>query len=191
MTRETGELIDWKDDRGFGFIRRPEGAGDLFVHIKSIQRTIARPKLGDLLSYSIGAGKDGRPVAVDVAVLGARRVVQRAPRVWAALILVALIVSGTLMGRLPIWVSFLYVIAGIGSFFYYGADKVAANRKGWRTPERKLHLVDLCFGVIGGLIGQHVFHHKIWKSHFVYITGLIAALHALTLGLIMTGVFEN
>lgn len=191
MARETGELIDWKDDRGFGFIRRPENAGDLFVHIKSIRATSQRPKLGDRLTYAIGPGKDGRPVAVDVSILGARKPVEQAPRVYAAVILIALLTTGIVLGRLPVWVSLLYGLAGVGSFLYYGADKVAANRKGWRTPERKLHIVDAAFGVIGGLLGQHVFHHKIWKSRFVIITSIIAAAHALVLGLIVVGVFEH
>lgn len=191
MPREAGELINWKDDRGFGFIRQPDGGADLFVHIKSIQKTNMRPKTGDHVFYSIGPGKDGRPVAINVKILGARALTRSAPRIWTALVLTVLLGTAIVMHRLPYWVALIYLIAGTGSYFYYLADKLAANRKGWRTPERKLHLIDLTFGIIGGLIAQHVYHHKIWKTQFVVITGVIAAIHALILGLAFVGVFEG
>ena len=154
MPREYGELIDWKDGRGFGFIRRPAGGPDLFVHIKSIQKTNLRPKAGDQVFFNIAPGKDGRPVAVDVRIEGARPLTRSAPRIWTALVLTVLLSTAIIMNRLPYWVALIYLIAGTGSYFYYLADKLAANRKGWRTPERKLHLIDLAFGIIGGLIAR-------------------------------------
>jgi uncharacterized membrane protein YsdA (DUF1294 family) len=53
----------------------------------------------------------------------------------------------------------------------------------------RLHLLDLTFGIIGGLLAQHVLRHKTYKPGFVMITALITALHVLTLGLIMFGVY--
>jgi uncharacterized membrane protein YsdA (DUF1294 family) len=52
-----------------------------------------------------------------------------------------------------------------------------------------LHLADLAFGIVGGLLAQHVLRHKTYKLGFVMVTGLITALHVLTLGLIMVGVY--
>lgn len=83
----------------------------------------------------------------------------------------------------------LYLIAGIASFVFYQADKRAAERREWREPERRLHLLDLTFGIIGGLLAQHVLRHKTYKPGFVTVTALITALHVLTLGLIMFGVY--
>jgi uncharacterized membrane protein YsdA (DUF1294 family) len=57
------------------------------------------------------------------------------------------------------------------------------------STERRLHLADLTFGIVGGLLAQHVLRHKTYKPGFVTITALITALHVLTLGLIMFGVF--
>ena len=45
------------------------------------------------------------------------------------------------------------------------------------------------FGIIGGLLAQHVLRHKTYKPGFVTVTALITALHVLTLGLIMFGVY--
>ena len=70
MAREQGILEDWHDARGFGFIRRPGHAGKIYVHMKSIGKSINRPKPGDRLSYEVGVGAGGRPAAINVEILG-------------------------------------------------------------------------------------------------------------------------
>jgi cold shock CspA family protein len=52
---------------GFGFIRRPDGS-KLYVHMKSIGKSVERPKPGDKLSYEVGEGANGRPAAVKVRI---------------------------------------------------------------------------------------------------------------------------
>lgn len=216
MARETGILEDWHDERGFGFIRRPGNAGKIYVHMKAIGKSIERPKPGDRLSYSISEGKGGRPQAVDVQILAPEPKPKpkaapkhvRAPefesekhrtaepglvrismRTAAAATIIVLLGNDIILGRFPVWVGLLYVIAGIASFLFYQADKRAAEQRQWREPERKLHLADLTFGIIGGLLAQHILRHKTYKPGFVTVTALITALHVLTLGLIMFGVY--
>ena len=213
MARETGILVDWHDSRGFGFIRRPAG-GKLYVHMKSIGKSVERPKAGDSLTYEISRGTDGRPVAVNVHNHGspkAQRVPEKPPsaeapkkptktqpesgllsisiRVAAAAVILVLLANNIMLERLPVWVGLLYLIAGVASFLFYQADKRAAARREWREPERRLHLLDLTFGIVGGLLAQHVLRHKTYKPGFVTITALITALHVLMLGLIMFGVY--
>ena len=212
MARETGILVDWHDARGFGFIQRPAG-GKIYVHMKSIGKSVERPKAGDTLSYEIDAGSAGRPVAINVHNHGSPKATaapkQAAPksvqtpkrarpepgllnistRVAAAAVLLVLLANDIMLGRFPPWVGLLYLIAGIASFVFYQADKRAAERREWREPERRLHLLDLTFGIIGGLLAQHVLRHKTYKPGFVMITALITALHVLTLGLIMLAVY--
>ena len=60
---ETGELIEWNDDRGFGFVQPLTGA-KLFVHISAFERSVRRPKVGDRLAFRRGPGKDGRPAVI-------------------------------------------------------------------------------------------------------------------------------
>ena len=207
MSRETGELIDWKDDRGFGFIRRPGGAETIFVHIRSIRRSGERPRVGDRMSYSVGVGKGGRSVATNVDILAsdpntatpaaeaARLERPKATatllsgRVWAAAVLLALLAANIFLARLPVWVAGLYLIASITSFCTYWIDKRAANAKISRTPESTLHTIDLVFGVIGGLLAQHILRHKTFKQGYVFETGVIAAFHILMLGLVLLRVF--
>ena len=212
MARETGILVDWHDARGFGFIQRPAG-GKIYVHMKSIGKSVERPKAGDTLSYEIDAGSAGRPVAINVHNHGSPKATaapkQAAPksvqtpkrarpepgllnistRVAAAAVLLVLLANDIMLGRFPPWVGLLYLIAGIASFVFYQADKRAAVRREWREPERRLHLLDLTFGIIGGLLAQHVLRHKTYKPGFVTVTALITALHVLMLGLIMFGVY--
>ena len=205
MTRERGKLEDWIDQRGFGFIRRPDGT-KLYVHMKSIGKSTERPKIGDNLEYTVSPGKDGRPVATDVIYVAApppppppplldehshapHTVLGIASRVFGAAVILALLSANIFMDRLPVWVAALYLIGGGASFMLYRNDKMAAIEHGWRRPEIRMHLVDLTFGIVGGLFAQHVFRHKTYKPTFVYITALITALHVLTLGLIMFGVY--
>jgi uncharacterized membrane protein YsdA (DUF1294 family)/cold shock CspA family protein len=204
VTRETGVLVDWRDKRGFGFIRRP-GGDKIYVHMKSIGKSVDRPTPGDKMEYTVIQDNAGRPVAVEVRVVReapttpprllsghshARHTVMGvATRVFGAAVILALLSANIFTGQLPLWVPMLYFVGGIGSFALYRADKLAAVDHGWRLPEFRLQLVDLTFGIVGGLFAQHVFRHKTYKPEFVTITALIAALHILVLGLILFGVY--
>lgn len=205
MTRETGVLVDWRDKRGFGFIRRP-GGDKIYVHMKSIGKSVDRPNPGDRLVYTVDKDDAGRPVAVDVSfvrdtpapapppLLSAQShaphtVMGVATRVFGAAVILALLSANIFMEQLPAWVAALYLIAGAGSFLLYRADKLAAVDHGWRKPELRLQLLDMTFGIVGGLFAQHVFRHKTYKPEFVTVTALIAALHILVLGLILFGVY--
>ncbi len=223
MAREKGILEDWHDARGFGFIRRPGGA-KLYVHMKSIGKSTERPKPGDLLSYEIGEGANGRVAALKVRIVTPEAATPVAPaeptsaensatpahaapppprksneprpgfrqisfRTAAAATIIVLLGNDIMLGRFPVWVGLLYVIGSIASWVFYQADKRAAENRQWRAPERSLHLADLAFGIVGGLLAQHVLRHKTYKPGFVMVTALITALHVLTLGLIMFGVY--
>jgi len=227
VARENGILEDWHDARGFGFIRRPGGAGKLYVHMKAIGKSTERPKPGDKLTYEVGEGANGRPAALNVRIKsetsgtaslppgsasqGAAPASQSSPapgaqarkqrreprpgmrhismRTAAAATIIVLVGNNVMLDRMPEWVGLLYIIGSIVTFLFYQADKRAAEKREWRAPERRLHLADLTFGIVGGLLAQHVLRHKTYKPGFVTITALITALHVLTLGLIMFGVY--
>jgi cold shock CspA family protein len=60
----TGTLRSWNEDRGFGFIAPAHGGRELFVHISAFPRDGSRPTIGEVLTYELGEGKDGKPQAI-------------------------------------------------------------------------------------------------------------------------------
>lgn len=62
----TGTLRTWHEDRGFGFIAPTGGGAELFVHISAFPKDGSRPTVGEILTYELGRGRDGKPAAVRV-----------------------------------------------------------------------------------------------------------------------------
>ncbi len=63
-----------------------------------------------------------------------------------------------------------------------------AQRK--RISERTLLGIDLCFGIIGGLLGRATFRHKTQKAAYVAKTILISLAHFLGLGALALGLLH-
>lgn len=64
--RTHGTLTKWNDDRGFGFISPAGGGDELFVHISAFPRDGRRPMPGEIVSYEVEAGSDGKTRAVKI-----------------------------------------------------------------------------------------------------------------------------
>ncbi|WP_294476285.1 DUF1294 domain-containing protein [uncultured Ruminococcus sp.] len=73
-----------------------------------------------------------------------------------------------------------YAVINLIVFIMFGADKTKAKYDKWRTPENRL-IIGSVFGIIGGLLGMVVFHHKTRKPKFsvglpvIFIAEAIAA----------------
>ena len=63
-----GEVKNWNDEQGFGFIIPSCGGDDVFVHRTQIAGNSEWPSLviGELVAYGLGIGSDGRPRAQGV-----------------------------------------------------------------------------------------------------------------------------
>ena len=46
-----GQLISWKEDRGFGFIKSTTGGKDIFLHISVLAKDSRCPRVGDVIVY--------------------------------------------------------------------------------------------------------------------------------------------
>jgi cold shock CspA family protein len=76
--RTHGTLTKWNDDRGFGFITTAIGSKEIFVHISAFPRDALRPRVGELVSFEIEAGGDGKQSAVRVCRPGEQSAPHRA-----------------------------------------------------------------------------------------------------------------
>lgn len=202
---QSGQLVQWNDDRGFGFIETSDGCRH-FVHISAITRIANRPRIGDRVSFVSGVGADGRLQAKAARIVGAnptaspdaRRLASRTAahnrgldwRVPTALLLVGLLIAGWIIGNIPWQVVLLYAAMSGLSFLAYRSDKIFAETGRWRISEVTLQALDLCLGSPGGLLGQAVFRHKTRKASYAAATMLIAAVHALWLAGMASGLID-
>jgi cold shock CspA family protein len=64
--RTHGTLKTWNEAKAFGFIAPADGSADVFVHMTAMPRDGLRPRLGEVLSYEVETGPDGRLRATHV-----------------------------------------------------------------------------------------------------------------------------
>lgn len=202
MARQTGELVQWNDERGFGFIATDDGER-CFVHIGDIGRIATRPRAGDRVSFTLGRGSNGRPAAKEVKIAGANPLNSDANRRGTvapavrgsgvrgatAGIIVLLAATAWLLGRAPAWLPVAYLVLGVVGVLIYWFDKRAAEAGRWRVRETSLHIIDATGGVAGGLIAQQVLRHKTSKGSFVVATALISGGHVVALAALCLGLW--
>jgi len=184
MSRTQAQLVDWNDQRGFGFARLHGGTERVFVHIKSLNPHMPRPRMGDQLELEIVTGRNGRPSAAYVEILGAATGLKASlsPHLATAAILLILLQLGLVLSVVPLWLASLYVSMGAMAIVAYSWDKKAARMGIWRISELKLHIIDFCGGIIGGLLAQQMYSHKRNKAGFQKSTMIIVVVHAFLLG---------
>ncbi|QDZ12232.1 DUF1294 domain-containing protein [Devosia ginsengisoli] len=202
--RRSGELVQWNNKGGYGFVRDDAGR-DYYVHISKVAGG-NRPRIGDQLSFEIASGRKGRPSAIDVSITATTsapqatlRDVKQAPdnvsrfklglRTAAATLMTLLILGAIGSERAPQWIGLLYAAMGAGSALLYRFDKLYALTGKYRVSENNLHVVDMAFGIIGGLAAQEVYRHKTVKPRFVATTWAIALVHTLALAALTFGWF--
>ena len=101
-TRTHGTLTRWNDDRGFGFITPALGNAQIFVHVSAFPRDGVRPRVGELVSFELSTGADGKQSAARIMRAGSAPVRRRplqhraAPpqRGWVATVVVLLLIGG-------------------------------------------------------------------------------------------------
>lgn len=83
--RMQGTLKKWNADKAYGFISQGQGKPDLFVHISAFQKNGQTPQTGEVLTFDVVQGQDGRWQAIKVLRPGetptlALEPMQRAPK---------------------------------------------------------------------------------------------------------------
>jgi cold shock CspA family protein len=67
--RIKGKITHWNPDKAYGFITPASGAKEVFVHIKAFSDRSAAPAVGQLVSFSEGTDRQGRPCALRVTLV--------------------------------------------------------------------------------------------------------------------------
>lgn len=176
MTRFSGVLKTWNDDRGFGFIEPDLGGQQIFVQIKAFRNQAGRPQTNQRVSFEVELNREGKKRARNVDVprsAGISRPRNKArPAQWGtarlfaipAFLVVVWIVA--MLWRVPGWFGLFYLVASVICFTAYALDKSAARAGNWRTAEQTLLFLGLMGGWPGAIVAQQVFRHKSNKASF-------------------------
>tara|TARA_R110001583_G_scaffold190659_1_gene355069 strand:- start:290 stop:907 length:618 start_codon:yes stop_codon:yes gene_type:complete len=189
--RTKGKITSWNDEKGFGFVEPCLGGKKVFFHISALSRRDRRPEIGQLLTYSLSADKQGKPCAVLASLAGDRRP-QKTKTQRSSLATIAVILFFTLVGisvvaaKIPPLILGLYVVASLLTFITYAIDKSAAKKGTWRTQESTLHLFALLGGWPGALLAQQKLRHKSKKQSFRFVFWVTVCLNMGALGWLFT-----
>lgn len=181
MMREQGRLVEWFDDKGYGFIQPNEPhKGRVFLHIKDFARPGPRPIVGCALEYQIILDGQGRHRAQQVSYLKAAQV-RKNPRqqptqpqhrtslrpiqllIAAYFILLGL---ATLVGLASGLLLLFILLMNAASYWSYAQDKEAAQTGARRVPEQTLHILSFLGGWPAAWLAQQKLRHKTQKQPF-------------------------
>jgi len=169
-----GKVLNWNDDKGFGFVE-PNGGGDrAFVHIKAFRPRSRRPVNGEVIIYELVRENNNRYKAANIKFASDVKRSQKRSRtnsgnsfgtVFTIVFCLGLLAS-VLSGKLPLIIAALYIVMSLIAFIAYAMDKSAAQNGRWRTRESTLHLFALMGGWPGAFFAQKKLRHKSSKQEF-------------------------
>ena len=102
---------------------------------------------------------------------------QRRIASWFVAVLGSALTLAALVSERARMLAVLLGVLSLVTLVAYGADKSAARKGTWRTPERTLHVLSLAGGWPGALLGQHWFRHKTKKASFQLIFRMTVVLN--------------
>ena len=191
MNKQTGIVANWNEEKGFGFIDPEVGDRRVFAHVTDCKGH-GKPFKGLEVQYFLSTDQRGRKRAVEVSPLTGHRKRSRQYRQQLFSVLLLIVFSGILFflfssQRLPVEVVCVYAVMSVFTFLIYAKDKTAAERRAWRTPESKLHMLSLLGGWPGAAIGQSFLRHKSKKLSFRIIYWLTVIMNCAASYLLLTG----
>ena len=177
--RHQGQLHQWNDEKGFGFVE-VKGQGKAFVHISTFLQPARRPQDGDAIAFDLEKDNKNRLQASRVKLMGVKRdqsqkrpstaYNQRSskpgrPPVIPLIILLLLPLSAYAYPGLQTLTAVLAAL-NLVTFLLYWKDKSAARKQQRRVPEANLHLAALLGGWPAAWMAQDIFRHKTIKTSF-------------------------
>lgn len=180
--RDQGRLVEWFDDKGYGFIQPNDSSKDrVFLHIKDFAKQGPRPIIGCALDYEVILDERGRYKAQQVIYLKASQTKKLTQKknssqvqspakmqpmqmlcIAYIVFLAGLVMLGLLNGIIVLFVSLMNAL----SYWLYAQDKEAAQLGNRRIPENTLHLVAFLGGWPAAWLAQEKLRHKTQKQPF-------------------------
>ncbi|WP_026472295.1 DUF1294 domain-containing protein [Alkanindiges illinoisensis] len=213
--RYQGQVIEWHDDKGYGFIQplNPgQGENRIFLHIKSFSQRGPRPLAGAVLEYEVIQDSKGRLNAQRVSYVRRQnkakstdkiadtflsksllpyRQYPRQWRGWLITLYLAFIVALGLTRQLPLWFMVIPVLLSCLTYMLYAMDKQAAQQGRRRIPEKNLHVLALLGGWPGALLAQQKLRHKSAKTEFQQVFWATVALNWVLTGLLTLQIIQQ
>lgn len=181
--RDQGRLVEWFDDKGYGFIQpNDSNKGRVFLHIKDFARQGPRPIVGCALDYQVILDEKGRYKAQKVVYLKAAQTVKSKKSSSSSnvvkmnkkmqpmqilciayiLLLALLTLTGLLAGLYLLFISLM----NAATYWFYMQDKEAAQLNKQRIPENSLHILAFLGGWPAAWLAQQRLRHKTQKQPF-------------------------
>ncbi len=182
--RDQGRLVEWFDDKGYGFIQPNDASKDrVFLHIKDFAQKGPRPIVGCALEYVVQLDGQGRYKAKQVTYLKASQTSSskvskpykesnqkststlQPMQIVCVMYIVALAIlsiSGLLNGLALLFISIINVM----TYWFYAQDKEAAQLGNRRVPENTLHILSFLGGWPAAWLAQQRLRHKTQKQPF-------------------------
>ncbi|WP_269914368.1 DUF1294 domain-containing protein [Acinetobacter sp. HY1485] len=174
--RDQGRLIEWFDDKGYGFIQPHDVTKQkIFVHIKDFAKRGPRPLVGCALNYVVTVDQRGRFCAKDVMYLKThRQVPKKTSQTSTALPKMVVLIAVywitlfvlTAMHKLSNTYFFIVILVNVVTYYFYKKDKDAAQHNSWRVKEQNLHMMSFLGGWSAAWFAQQKLRHKTQKSSF-------------------------
>ncbi|MDO3381254.1 DUF1294 domain-containing protein [Gilvimarinus algae] len=162
-TDHLGTLVQWNDERGFGFLD-PGTGPRVFAHIGEF-KAAGRPRTGQRYRYTREVTGEGKIRAANIRATGFQL-----PRAWfAGLICLSAIAAVFSLAEAALanaYSGWWYLTVSGLSFAIFALDKYKATRDYSRISEAQLLLLTLAGGWPGALLARHLFRHKTRKQPF-------------------------
>lgn len=181
--RDQGRLVEWFDDKGYGFIQPNDSSKDrVFLHIKDFARQGPRPITGCALEYEVQLDGQGRYKAKQVIYLKASQTQKKSqqqsnlqksksattlqPMQILCITYIVMIALMTISGVLNSMVLLFISIINALTYWMYAQDKEAAQSGNRRVPENTLHTLAFLGGWPAAWLAQQRLRHKTQKQPF-------------------------
>lgn len=180
--RDQGRLVEWFDDKGYGFIQPNDEAKDrVFLHIKDFAQKGPRPLVGCALEYVVQLDGQGRFKAKQVTYLKANQAKKLSkvsnsvdtqsssklqPMQILCVIYILALVILTVTGLLDSLALLFISIINVMTYWFYSQDKEAAQLDQRRVPENTLHILAFLGGWPAAWLAQQRLRHKTQKQPF-------------------------